>query len=420
MNNSYFSFIKNKKFKNFIIYGFGQAFNLLVPFLLTPFIVDICGEENFGKTALAFSIYIFFIAFIDFCCDLIGVKEISENRNDSKYLNNFISKFFIIKAIILIISLISLLVLIQFTNVFGDEKRMFFFGLTILIGQFINPTWILQGLESFGLLTIFNIISKAIYLLGVFYFLTNGNDYFLINFWFGNGLIISGLFIWFFILRKYKLEFKPQNKTIVLSYMNSNKGIVFSQIFVWFQLYAVIIIISLLGTELEVGQFRITDQIINIFRTISLLSFNFLFPGICYDFSINKEIALKKWKLYNLAFLSFIIIACVILFIFSYDIINYFNATNIYLLTNLLRLYLVFPILHYINISLKQILIANNLNSKYVKITIFTTIFNLLGMYFLYNIFYLYGIVYSFIFTEILMILLSIIIILNHNKKKNV
>ena len=420
MNNSHFSFIKNKKFKNFIIYGFGQAFNLLVPFMLIPFIVDKCGEENFGKTALAFSIYIFFIAFIDFCCDLIGVKEISENRNNIKHLNNFISKFFIIKTVILIISIVLLLVLIQFTNVFGDEKKMFLFGLTILIGQFINPTWILQGLESFGLLTIFNIVSKTIYLFGVFYFLTNSNDYFLINFWFGNGLIISGLLIWFFIRKKYKLEFIPQNKTTVLSYMNSNKGIVFSQIFVWFQLYAVIIIISFLGTELEVGQFRITDQIINIFRTISLLCFNFLFPGMCYDFSINKKNALKKWKLYNLACLAFVVISCVILFIFSYDIINYFNATNIYLLTNLLKLYLIFPILHYINISLKQLLIANNLNKKYVKITIFTTIINLLGMYFLYNIFYLYGIVYSFIFTETLMILLSIIIILNHNKKKNV
>ena len=112
MNNSHFSFIKNKKFKNFIIYGFGQAFNLLVPFMLIPFIVDKCGEENFGKTALAFSIYIFFIAFIDFCCDLIGVKEISENRNNIKYLNNFISKFFIIKTVILIVSIVSLLVLI--------------------------------------------------------------------------------------------------------------------------------------------------------------------------------------------------------------------------------------------------------------------------------------------------------------------
>ncbi len=420
MNNSYFSFIKNKKTKNFIVYGFGQAFNLLAPFLLVPFIVDKCGEENYGKTAIAFSIYIFFIAFIDFCCDLIGVKEISENRNNIKHLNNFISKFFIIKTVILIVSIISLLVLIQFTNVFGDEKKMFLFGLTILIGQFINPTWILQGLESFGLLTIFNIVSKTIYLVGVFYFLTNSKDYFLINFWFGNGLIISGLLIWFFIRRKYKIEFIPQNKTIVLSYMNSNKGIVFSQIFVWFQLYAVIIIISVLGTELEVGQFRITDQIINIFRTISLLSFNFFFPGICYDFSINKEIALKKWKLYNLACLIFVIISCAILFVFSYDIINYFNATNIYLLTNLLKLYLVFPILHYINISLKQLLIANNLNKKYVKITIFTTIINLLGMYFLYNVFYLFGIVYSFIFAETLMILLSANIILKNNKKKSI
>ena len=90
-------FIFNKRIKNFGIYGFGQAFNLLTPLLVLPIVINRCGEENLGKIAVGFSIYIFFISFIDFCSDIIGVKEVSKNRNDIVFLNKYISKFYKIK-----------------------------------------------------------------------------------------------------------------------------------------------------------------------------------------------------------------------------------------------------------------------------------------------------------------------------------
>jgi len=108
-----------------------------------------------------------------------------------------------------------------------------------------------------------------------------------------------------------------------------------------------------------------------------------------------------------------VIIICILLFIFSYDVIAYFNVTNVFLLTNLLKIYLVFPTLHFTNIALKQLLLANNLNKKYVRITIFTTILNVLSTYVLFNLYSLNGIIYSFIFVESLLVILSVIILKN-------
>ena len=147
----------HQQFQKLGIYGFGQLFNLVTPLLVVPYIVSVCGEENFGKTAISFSIYIFFISFIDFCSDLIGVKEISENRKDTKHLSAFISKFLTIKVFILVLSVFILVILIKYNSFFIEERKLYVFGMTILIGQCINPTWILQGLEKFKLLTFLNI-----------------------------------------------------------------------------------------------------------------------------------------------------------------------------------------------------------------------------------------------------------------------
>ena len=50
----------HQQFQKLSVYGFGQAFNLVTPLLVIPYIVAVCGEENFGKTAVGMALSFFF------------------------------------------------------------------------------------------------------------------------------------------------------------------------------------------------------------------------------------------------------------------------------------------------------------------------------------------------------------------------
>lgn len=58
-----FQLLKSIFFKEQIqklgIYGFGQLFNLVTPLLVAPYIISVCGEENYGKTAVGMAIAFF-------------------------------------------------------------------------------------------------------------------------------------------------------------------------------------------------------------------------------------------------------------------------------------------------------------------------------------------------------------------------
>ena len=43
--------------KNFSIYGFGQFINLVSPLLVTPYLIYVCGVQNFGKIGLKEGLY---------------------------------------------------------------------------------------------------------------------------------------------------------------------------------------------------------------------------------------------------------------------------------------------------------------------------------------------------------------------------
>ena len=160
--------IFHQQFQKLSIYGFGQLFNLVTPLLVVPYIVSICGEENFGKTAVGMAICFFLIVFIDFGSDIIGVREVAVNRDNHKELNKIFTTTYAVKALILVIVLISTSVLISTIPFFKTEKTMFFLGLSVLVGQFLNPTWFLQGIENVKWITLLNILSKTIYLIAIY------------------------------------------------------------------------------------------------------------------------------------------------------------------------------------------------------------------------------------------------------------
>jgi O-antigen/teichoic acid export membrane protein len=395
----------HQQFHKLGVYGFGQLFNLVTPLIVMPYIVSVCGEANFGKTAVGMAIAFFLIVFVDFGSDIIGVREVSVNRDDAKKLNKIFTITYVVKAIILVLLVtITSLAFLSFSY-FESEIKMFFLGLLILVGQFLNPTWFLQGIENVKWITILNIISKSIYLLGIFFTIKQESDYVYINMWWGIGMIISNSFVFLYIIKQHNFSFLKVKAAEVVSHIKNDFSMFSSQIFVSLQLYAPIVLVSYFGSNLMAGQYRIVEQIIVIFKTYIFLFFNYVFPKVCYLINLDYKKGIKNWFIFNGANLLFISSSMIVVHTFSYEIVSYFNPTNRYILSNLLQIAVFIPLTLAISIPLKQLILALNFKLFYVKLTSILVLFNLTLIIVLLPIFNVYGVFYSLIATDLLIII---------------
>ena len=397
--------IFNQQFQKFSIYGFGQLFNLVTPLLVVPYIVSVCGEENFGKTAVGMAICFFLIVFVDYGSDIIGVREVSINRENKNELNRIFTTTYAVKAIILIVVLIITSLLISTIPFFNSEKKLFFLGLSVLVGQFINPTWFLQGIENVKWITILNIISKSIYLIAIYNTINKEYDYVYVNLWWGIGMIVSSLLFFIMLLKKYKFSFSNLNKEDVFKHIQNDFSMFSSQIFVSLQMYAPVVLISFFGNNFMAGQFRIVEQIIVVFKTYILLFFNYIFPKVCYLLEVDTKKALRNWKLYNGFNFVFVMLGMTLFFIYSYDIVSYFNPTNRYALSSLLNVAVFIPLLLAISIPLKQLILGYNFKKFYVTTTSIMVLFNLVAIVVLLPVYQVYGVFYSLIATDLIIII---------------
>ena len=207
--------VGQKQFKNLVIYGFGQGFNLITPLLVIPYIVLICGEEGYGKIGVGMALAFFIMVFVDYGSEITGVKQIAVNREDKNKLENIFITTYTAKLILLFVVLSVVSFLFYFIPYFNHDKKLFFLSLSMVVGQFINPTWFFQGIENFKWITILNILSKIIYLVGIFVFIHEPSDYVYCNLIWGIGMIVANGISFVYILNTYHFSFGNTKKADV-------------------------------------------------------------------------------------------------------------------------------------------------------------------------------------------------------------
>ncbi|MGV9002535.1 oligosaccharide flippase family protein [Flavobacterium sp.] len=407
-------FKSQKQFHNLTMYGFGQAFNLLTPLLVIPYIVSICGETGYGKIGVGMAVAFFLMVFVDYGSEIIGVKQVAINRENKQNLESIFTTTYSAKALLLAVVIIIFSLIINFIPFFAKEKILFLFSLTMVVGQFINPTWFFQGVENFKWITILNIASKLIYLAGVFIFIQTPEDYILSNLIWGIGMIVANGISFAFIIKKYSFSFRNTDKQKVIRLLKHNFSIFSSQIFVSLQMYSPIVLISFFGNNAMAGQYKIIDQIIAIFKTYLLLFFNYVYPRICYLLEKSKKEALYFWKLYNGINFIFIATSMMGIAFLSLRVVTYFNPKEVEIIADLLKIAVFIPILQAVSIPLKQLVLGENKQREYVRTTMIITTISLLMIILITPFFKVFGVLLALIITEIVTALIYYAIIKNN------
>jgi O-antigen/teichoic acid export membrane protein len=395
--------------KDYLVYGSGQIINLIVPLLISPFIISKCGIENFGKVGFVTSIFLILSLFIDFGSTLIGVKEISINKNKKVYIRNYLNTVYSLKIIIFLAILFVLLNTIFFLNN-TIEYKLYLFSIPVLISQVFNPLWIYQGKEDFKTSNIIIFISKGIYIVSVLLLIKKKEDYVYIIPLLGLANFFT-YFIYFIKIHKHYnlLLFSITYKNLKIDFLNTY-SILLSNIFISIYINSPIIIVKYILGDYAAGIYKIGDMLLTTYRSYLSVFFNVSFPKFCDFQTQNLKKGLSYLKNINIINIVFLLISSVIIYIVTIIYVSNFSIDN-----NINRIilfcskFLFIPILIALNIPFYQMLIFNNQQKAILKIIFLSTIIMLLMCYFLTLKYNVLGTLVSIYISESLTTLLIII-----------
>ena len=400
--------LKNKRLLNFFIYGFGQAFNLVSPLLVAPYIISVCGEDGFGKVGIGFSMSLFLILIVDYAFEIKGPKEVSENRDNPTQLQSITNITYFSKFLIFIIVFFCVNLLIYYVPFLHKEVRLYFFSISIILAQVCNPTWFLQGVEDFKLVSILNIISKAVYMLLVFFLIRDKNDYIFVNLILGCSTLFFNVIGLIYIKYTYKIAVRLPKRLEITGVLKSDFSLCVSQLFLSARQLSPLIITSYyLGYSIG-GQYRVIEQIINMFRTFIQVFLRFFYPSVCYKVSKDAPSGFIYWKKYSAFGIMFIFAIVIAMYFYSVQLLRFFNIpdTNIDTLAPVFKLALLIPLVMSLSYPLEQLMFVVNRNKIYVKIIMSVAILTIILSLLVINRYGIVSIVLSLLLSEAIITIL--------------
>lgn len=394
--------IRHKKKRDFFIYGVGQAFNLLSPLIVAPYIVATCREQGFGKVGLGFALSLFLILIVDYAYDIKGMKLAAENRDNPKRLGEILYKTIFTKIVLFTIAMAIAVLLISFVPFLKTEPELFYLSMTIVFAQVFTPVWFLQGIEDFSMVSMVNIGSKTLYVLLVFMFVKHEQDYIYVNFFLGASSLLFNLVGIAITSFRYNFKVILPTRTEIGHTLRTDFSFCLSQLALSVRQLSPLVLTGYFLGYFYAGQYKIIEQVITLFRTFLQVFLKFFYPSLCYKLLTDVKQAYGYWKKYTAFSLVGVILALVVMFVFAPEIVRYFNAAehSIDTLASIFRMALCIPLLMALNLPLEQLMFALGKDSTYIRIAIGVAALNVILIAALIQQYLLSGVIFSIIVSE--------------------
>lgn len=165
--------------KNFLYSLILTGANCIFPLLVFPYTTRVLGVTNIGICNFVSSLVNYFILFSMLGISTVGIREIAIKKDDRIQLSKCFSNLFIINTITTCFALIIYIISIIVVPKLRQYSDMMWIGAIQLLFNYLLVDWLYRGLENFRYITIRTIIVRSLYVISVFVFVKEKEDYYL-------------------------------------------------------------------------------------------------------------------------------------------------------------------------------------------------------------------------------------------------
>jgi len=198
---------------NFLSLSVLQLVGYVFPILTLPYLARVIGVEKFGILAFATAVMGYLIAFVDFGFNYTAVRDIAQQKDDTKAVSRIFSTVMTIRVLFAGISFLILLALILIVPLFRNNKTILLLTFTYIPCSILFPEWVFQAMEKMKFITILNVLAKLLFTILVFIVIKKKEDFIWQPVLSSLGFLVSGILSLFIIFRKFNIKYNLPSLT---------------------------------------------------------------------------------------------------------------------------------------------------------------------------------------------------------------
>lgn len=148
-------------------------------FITYPYVSRVLGVTNIGICNFAQSVVVFATLFSTLGIITIGIRETAAAKGDKENLNRTFSGIFQINLLLTLAVIILYIVAIEILPQLTPYRKLLYIGIFQILFNTLTMEWLFKGLEDFKYITMRTIWVRIAYVIAIFLFIQDKDDYYL-------------------------------------------------------------------------------------------------------------------------------------------------------------------------------------------------------------------------------------------------
>lgn len=389
-------------FKNFTSLSILQISNYAFPIITFPYLVRVLGPEKFGLVSFAAVSVAYFGVLIDYGFNLSAPREISIHRKDEAKISKIVSSVFTIKIFFAALSSFVLYFVVGSFDRLTMNEELYYLSFIAVIGHSLFPLWFFQGIEKMYVITIINVITRAIATVSIFILVVTPDDILTLVFINGASALVIGVCGVIVLVYKFKVKLRIQPIQEIKEQLINGKEIFFSTVAI--SLYSITnpFLLGLIGGEIYVGFFVAADKIRAAVQGIFSIIGQTVYPRLAeiFNSSLDDGLRFTRRLIRGPGVVNGLL--CLLMFIFAEEIVNLLLGEGYGQSVMVLRIIAFLPLIIFLsNIAGIQIMLNIGYKKQFSSLIMKAAVINLILSVILVPMFFEIGSAISVLLTEI-------------------
>lgn len=269
-----------------------QVAGYIFPLLTIPYLARIIGVEGFGKIAFAAAIIVWFQTITDWGFSYTATRDVARNRDNLEKVSEIFSNVLWAKSLLAVVSFIILFLLTEFIPYLKENQILLFITFMLVPAKILFADWFFQAIEKMKFITIFDLISKAVFTVCIFVFIKEKSDFILQPLFLSLGSILVGLVSFYLIVFRWKVKILPPDYQHILVTIKNSKDVFINNLLPNLYNSFSIVLLGIWGGGVASGIYDAGRKFIGITHSFMSIFIRVFFPYLSR--SIDKHSVFAK------------------------------------------------------------------------------------------------------------------------------
>ena len=360
---------------NFSYLSILQVFTILFPLLTYPYLLRVIGLELYGVIVFAQTIVNYVSLVINFGFNMSGARNVAVYKDDKTRLSSIVSSTYLCKLILWVICLVVYLSVIRIVPFFKDHYWVYALSFLLTFNELLLPIWFFQGIEKMKYITIVNLSARLLFVVAIFLFVHEREDYLIVPLLNGIGAMLAGCLSLYIVLGKERIRLSVIPIRKLKSAYRESFPLFISNLST--QIYVNVnklVIGSFLGMS-EVSIYDMADKVLHLMKLPISMMAQAVFPKI----SRERNILFVNRVMFLVV--GIVLLAYICVFIGSDQIVYFFTGKYMREASTIMRLLGISAILVSFNTFIGgNRLVPMGYSSVYMKVMVGNCLFFLAGI----------------------------------------